>query len=272
MSSMSMVQRQASPLSRRKVKPWEVYNYVTAGYHKAGVFLTEQLHNQIFHSLGAKGAIDMGKIEYPCYQHTCWSTEAPIIVFTDGFNASWRASHPVTKQRLVAGSVRDPLQMVASAYCYHHEGKEFGNQIFPVGKLMVLGPEEGTELTAKHMLQLVEFMASIFAQPDNNTLRLDFDTMTQSSSGFDREVNRLLDHFFGDLITPEQRSQILENAKSLDANRNASATLSPYNGQPHSSSPECQSKAYSAISQMDSSLLRRYQELQLELGFPAYSS
>jgi hypothetical protein len=37
-----------------------------------------------------------------------------------------------SKKLLVAGFVRDPLEMVASAYCYHHAGEELGNQMFPV--------------------------------------------------------------------------------------------------------------------------------------------
>ena len=266
---MSMVQRQASPL--RRVKPWEVYNYVTANYHKAGVFLTEQLHNKIFQILGAKES-DMGKIEFPCYD-ICRNTEAPIIVFTDGFNASWRA-HPGSKPMLVAGSVRDPLKMVASAYCYHHEGKELPSQLMPTRALMSLGPEEGTQLAAEHMLQQVEWMASIFAKPQNSTLRLDFDTLTESSSGFDREVKRLMHHYFGSgdrFLTMEQRSKILDEVKALDEHRNYSADLSPYNGKSHSSSPKCQRKAYSAVAQMDSGLLRKYQKLQEMLGYPVYS-
>lgn len=226
----------------------------------------------MFQLLGAKES-DMGKIEFPCYD-ICTNTEAPIIVFTDGFNASWRAGHPGSKPMLVAGSVRDPLKMVASAYCYHHEGNELPSQLMPTGTLMSLGPEEGTQLAAEHMLQQVEWMASIFAKPDNNTLRLDFDTLTQSSSGFDGEVKRLMDHYFGSgdrFLTVEQRSKILDEVKTLDEHRNSSADLSPYNGKSHSSSPKCQKKAYSAVAQMDSGLLRKYQQLQEMLGYPVYS-
>eukprot|EP00438_Fugacium_kawagutii_P010110 Skav203901 [mRNA] locus=scaffold1649:280295:281697:- [translate_table: standard] len=269
---MSMVQRQASPLPRRNVKPWEVYDYVTANYHKAGVFITEQLHYKVFTMLGAQPYKDMGKIEYPCDTSLCLSVDAPIIDFTDGFNASWRDEHPRKKPLLVAGCVRDPLKMVVSAYCYHHAGQEPQNAMVPVKRVMGMGPEEGTAVTAEGMLEMIEWMASVFAEPDNSTLRLDFDTITQSSSGFDREVGRYVDHFFGGLITPEQRSQMKEEAKSLDAHRNASATLSPFDGKSHSSSPECLSKSFAAIPKMDSALLRRYQELQKRLGFPVYSS
>ena len=270
---MSMVQRQASTVRRRK--PWEVYDYVTANYHKSGVYLSEELHNQVFQMLGAPPNV-MGKIEYPCYNQ-CWNTDAPIIVFTDGFNASWKTSHPRSqpgKQLRVAGSVRDPLQMVTSAYCYHHQGKELPNQLIPTAKLMFLGPEAGTQLTAEHMLQQIEWMASIFANPDNNTLRLEFDELTGSSEGFDRGVRQFVNHFFGtgdEFLTTELRSQILEEVKILDENRNPSAVLSPYNGLNHSSGPECERKAASAVYKMEPSLLRKYQELQQRLGYRVYS-
>eukprot|EP00438_Fugacium_kawagutii_P010111 Skav203902 [mRNA] locus=scaffold1649:282287:282982:- [translate_table: standard] len=230
-----------------------------------------ELHYIVFGILGADPEKDMGKIEFPCYS-LCTNEDAPILLWTDGFSASWRDQHPRSKPVLVAGSVRDPLQMVVSAYCYHHAGQEQTNALIPVKELMGLEPEEGVAVTAKYMLEGIEWMASIFAEPSNNTLRLDFDTMTESSSGFDHEVGRYVDHFFGGLITPEQRSQMTEAAKSLDANRNPLATVSPFDGLQHSSSDECKNRSSAAIPKMDSALLRKYQELQEQLGFPVYSS
>ena len=92
-------------------KPWEVYDYITANYHKAGIILTKKIHTAMFKILGA-GEDVMGQLQYPCYYQKpipmCWNEEAPIILFSDGFNASWKAAHPRSKPLLVAGSVRDP--------------------------------------------------------------------------------------------------------------------------------------------------------------------
>lgn len=46
-------------------------------------------------------------------------------------------------------SVRDPIRMAASAYCYHHEGQEATNELLPVKDLQRLGVLEGTALAAE---------------------------------------------------------------------------------------------------------------------------
>ena len=271
---MSMVQTR---LHLEQRKPWEVYDYLTASYHKAGVYLTFDIHTEMFKILGATDDV-IGFLEYPCYDFLffslCKNTEAPIRVFIDGYNASWKAAHPANKPVRVAGSVRDPLQMVASAYCYHHEGKESINVLMPLQELKSLGVEDGTFLTAQYMLPIVESMASIFAEPDNNTLRLEYDRFTNSSTGFDLEVGRWVDHYFGDLISAEQRQKILEAVKIYDENRNPMADahiINPLDPQRnHTSDPECKDKANKAVFKMETSLLRRYQELQQMLGFPVH--
>ena len=269
MSAMSMVQTRLH--LKPHPKPWEVYDYITANYHKAGVILTKKIHTAMFKILGA-GEDVMGQLEYPCYYETipaCWNEEAPIILFTDGFNASWKA-HPPSKPLLVAGSVRDPLQMVASAYCYHHEGKEM-RELMPVLELPFLGPEEGTSLTAEYMLPIVESMASIFAEPDNNTLRLKFEELTETSEGFDRGVGLWLDHFFPNMISTEQREAILEAVRQFDENRNPADDYNVFNSlntTKHGSDPACKEKASEALLKIETSLLKRFQELQMRLGYP----
>ena len=260
-----------------QVKPWHVYDYLTANYHKSGVYMTNEIHNMIFTILGAAEEGAMGTLEFPCYWHSavplCYNMDAPILRFTDGFNASWRAAHTGIKPRKVAGSIRDPLQMVASAYCYHHEGKEIVNVLMPVKELLVLGPEAGTELCAQWMLPVIEWMASVFADPDYLTLALTFEEFTNSSEGFDASINRLLDHYFGtgdDLISKDQRSQIQEAVKAFDEIRNPAIDNTTANSMSttHSSDPECKKKASEAVMKMDPVLLKKYQELQRRLGYP----
>lgn len=274
--SVSMVQTKTH--LQPQVKPWHVYDYLTANYHKTGVFMTNEIHDTIFTILGAAEDGAMGTLEFPCYWHApvpplCKNMDAPILRFTDGFNASWKAAHTGIKPRKVAGTIRDPLQMVASAYCYHHEGKEIVNVLMPVKELLVLGPEPGTELCARWMLPVIEWMASVFADPDNLTLALTFEEFTNSSEGFDASVNRLLDHYFGtgdDLISKDQRSQIQEAVKEFDENRNPAIDFNIVNSlsTTHSSDPECKKKASDAVMKMDPVLLKKYQELQRRLGYP----
>ena len=131
--SMSMVQTrlQLEP----HPKPWEVYDYVTANYHKTGVYLMLKLHTAMFQIVGV-GEDVMGKLEYPCYYGypypMCWNEEAPIILFTDGNKMPLGRPSSKLPPLLVVGSVRDPLEMVASAHYYHHEGKEMVNHLLPL--------------------------------------------------------------------------------------------------------------------------------------------
>ena len=273
--SVSMVQTRTH--LQPQLKPWHLYDYLTANYHKSGVYMTNEIHDKIFTMLGAAEDGAMGTLEFPCYWNTptplCRNTEAPVLRFTDGFNASWKALHTGIKPRKVAGSIRDPLQMVASAYCYHHEGQELVNVLMPVKELLVLGPEPGTELCARWMLPVIEWMASVFADPDNLTLALTFEEFTNSSESFDASINRLLDHYFGtgdDLISMDQRSQIREAVKEFDEHRNPAIDFNTFNSVTtgHSSDPECKKKASEAVLKMDPVLFKKYQELQRRLGYP----
>lgn len=284
-----MVQRQALPVipaGKQKPRPWEVNNYIVASYHKAGVSLSERLALKIIGILGAPMEV-LGHVEYPCYSlrkdglsRVCYNLDAPFRLFTDSFNASLKSAEQRKsgkKKVLVAGLVRDPLEMVASAYCYHHDGQEFGNWLFPVQDIMQMGPEEGTEVTAKALLPLAEWMTSVFENPDHDTLRLEFDDLTKSSAGFDLGVQRLLDHFFGagtDLISKPERFHITEAAKELDANRNPEATTvvnSSHQLAEHSSNPVCKEVAHSILHKsLNPELLARYKDLQRRLGYPVY--
>lgn len=286
-----MVQRQALPVipaGRQKPKPWEVNNYIVASYHKAGVTLSEHLALKILNILGAPMEV-LGHVEYPCYSlrkdglsQVCYNLDAPFRLYTDSFNASLKSAEQRksgNKKVLVAGLVRDPLEMVASAYCYHHDGQELGSWLFPVQDIMQMGPGEGTEVTAKALLPLVEWMTSVFENPDNNTLRLEFDDLTKSSAGFDLGVQRLLDHFFGagtDLISKPERFHITEAAKELDANRNPEATTvrSPtsHRFREHSSNPVCKEVAHSILHKsLNPALFARYKDLQRRLGYPVHA-
>jgi hypothetical protein len=57
---------------------------------------------------------------------------------------------------------------------------------------MQMGPEEGTQVTATALLPLAEWMTSVFEDPDDDTLRLDFEDLTKSSARFDSGVQRFL--------------------------------------------------------------------------------
>ena len=144
----------------------------------------------------------------------------------------------------------------------------------PGQELALLGPEEGTWLTAEHMLPIVESMASIFAEPDQNTLRLKFEELTETSEGFDSGVGLWLDHYFPNMISSEQHQAILEAVKEFDENRNPDDdynVFNPFSTTKHRSDPACKEKASEAVLKIETSLLKRYQELQMRLGYPVHT-
>eukprot|EP00913_Durusdinium_trenchii_P009783 g9188.t1 len=265
----SLVERQSTGTGQQQLVPWEVNRYIMANYHKAGVFLTKQMLFLIFSSIGASAfcscQCSQGLVEYPCY-NICNKTNAPIREFTDNFNKSLAELErkKSSKRLLIAGMVRDPLEM------------ERGNQLFPVWDLMKMGHREGTQLCAERLLPLVEWMADTFAQPDPETLRIDYETITSSSGAFDAEVLKLLEHYFGageEFITAEQRQRILWNTQVLDLNRypNNSNTMVERGGKEHKSNEECVATARSAVMLLDGGLLRKFQALQQKLGYRVWT-
>ena len=96
-------------------------------FWKTGIFF------QIFGSLGITGEF-VGNMVYPCsLVNTCFNPDAHILQVTDMFDPSYAQKEREKHQKPVFASVavRDPLMMVASAYCYHHAGQEPMNTNFP---------------------------------------------------------------------------------------------------------------------------------------------
>ena len=71
----------------------------------------------------------------------------------------------------------------------------------------------------------------------------------------------------------EQRSAILEAVKEFDEHRNPASDYNTFNflSTNHSSDPACKEKASEAVLKIETSLLKRYQELQMRLGYPVHT-
>lgn len=96
-------------------------------YALSGIFF------KIFFSLGITESL-VGNMVYPCsLLNTCFNPDAHVLQVTDMFDPSYAQKVREKHQKPVFASVavRDPLMMVASAYCYHHEGQEPLNTNFP---------------------------------------------------------------------------------------------------------------------------------------------
>eukprot|EP00434_Breviolum_minutum_P021493 symbB.v1.2.018966.t1/scaffold1530.1/size113418/2 len=167
------------------------------------------------------------------------------------------------------------MEMVASGYCYHHEGQESDNRMFNSTELVLLGPEEGTRRFAEQELFLVETMVNVIEHSDENTMRLTYEDLTGSSSGFDAEIQRLMDHYFGvgpdALISMEERNEIATLLQVQDLNRNPEADMT-WNRhgtlRNHSTDGGCKEMARNAMKSWSNTMLyKKYEELAERLGY-----
>eukprot|EP00435_Cladocopium_sp_Y103_P071473 s96_g37.t1 len=178
---------------------------------------------------------------------------------TDSYNASYAQQDRKQNNRplYTAIAVRDPLVMVASAYCYHRDGHEPLNKLVPEKELHGLGFEDGAQFTADRILPFIQNMVGLVGDdPANRTHVLSFERLTESSESFDKEVRHFMDFMFPDhLITEDERQQALKAARAFDARRNPSATE-----RRHSNSKDCERKALAASLQMKPNMLRTLHE------------
>ena len=201
------VQSRAHGLQRAS-KPWETYFYFVGTHHKAGSQLTRNTMKWAFDFLGAN---------YSCQEHhfqhatiTSVGGENKCQVSTD-CRIHWDnvATQPrVVSNRELAGAggmkfahaVRDPKMMLASSYCYHHRGEEYGNPIAPWPDIMFMGPREGLHAVFKGMMKIMINMALIYTKSEADTYHSRYEDMTESSESFDTHVKAL--------FAPRPRSEV----------------------------------------------------------------
>ncbi|CAK9094513.1 unnamed protein product [Durusdinium trenchii] len=86
-------------------------------------------------------------------------------------------------------TVRDPLEMVVSAYVYHHRGNEPNTGLGM--NIAQMGPEKGVPEMARRMIKTVHYMVDAYkvAPPDMYIIR--FEIITNSSKNFNRTIQEL---------------------------------------------------------------------------------
>lgn len=268
--AMNFVQRKVLPrfaelpMLSAKSKPWHLHNYVGFCHHKAGVYLLSELWVLSFMALGAKKS-DMGMWMQPCYSpQACYSPEAPIQFWVDMYSAekAQRAREAAGKKGLrVVGIVRDPISMIASAYCYHHRGKEMNNWFFfPARLLLLLGPKEGLKFVAEHMLPMMENLTSVFEHQSNDTFRLDYEKVVASSESFDQQMDQMIDFMFGDQIDAEERSKVFNATQWADLHRHPRAD-------DHGNDDACEEEVRQYVPTLPPDLLSQYRSYQQRLGY-----
>ena len=270
--SVSMVQVRAVLDSRRKNRSVEThwpYWYLVGANHKTGTGLLRSLVGRVFLVLGATYSCQVSPPAGPWGQlttdgiHNCSDSPDAHIRFAKDI-----APNDLTTVRHLAASaggemravmtIRDPAAMLASAYCYHHRGMEYGLQPAPNRKpwpwpgIMSMGPAEGMEALSDGMFGVIESMTEAAEIADvSDTLVLRFEDITRSSEDFDRSTAAIVDFFFQDfflqgVLPAELRSQMLLEAQAADLHRTSADEGAPGEA-PHSNDKDCEETAMTIL-------------------------
>jgi hypothetical protein len=276
-------------VSRMNSNSWDKLKdkhlYVVGVYHKAGSQVLRNIMRKAFDELGA----DYSCRECPRGKSVITSVgsshmvapthdEVPNVCseYLDSpirWNNCLFSAEALLADRELAGEkgmravriIRDPFQMVASAYCYHHAGNEMPGSPFVPPNVMELNATEGVPLTAIGMLLAITKMVEAHKVADSrDTYTVVYDRLTNSSADFDAVVGEMFDFLFADLITSEDRERIETLARMEDLN---SEHFDGYSNDEHVSDDACKEQATAALPLMPASLYSLYQEYQAVLGF-----
>ena len=161
--------------------------------------------------------------------------------------------------------MRDPFDMVCSAYVYHHRGAE---PIPAFKEIPLMGPEEGVPEVAKLMLERIQDMVGVYEMREPDTLFLRYENFTHSSQGFDAQVSQILDFLFKDEITQLQRTEAMIATRVEDLNRVGEATARPEDPKPnHTNDEEEMQTARAALRLIPADLYAEYMRLRKVLGY-----
>eukprot|EP00913_Durusdinium_trenchii_P002833 g2621.t1 len=197
-AEMALVQKRLS-LQATEVKPWDRRVYLVGTSHKAGSQLLRNIMNWAFDTLGANMSCQKGgrgvPITSPHIHVDC--DEHPLNIRFDNTVSGKDIVKLRNETRETGGFrgvmiIRDPFEMLISAYCYHHRGAEPDSILAP-DNITKMPPAEGVPAMAPGMLGVIKMMeaATEVARPDVIVIR--YEAITASSEMFNpREALELL--------------------------------------------------------------------------------
>lgn len=206
--------------------PWDKHIFIVGANHKAGTFLLRKIMRHWFDLLGATSSCTMERswprsITTLNHIHNCDLYPAPI-------RYTWNISGDMILQMRKETNdmkgdlrgviiVRDPLEMVALAYVYHHRGEEPWNEPMEQG-IPLMAPEEGVPEMAERMEYVITAMASAYEVRAPDILAVRYEDITNSSEHFDAAIEKIMDFLFDD-ITDLQKAEMMKAARVEDLHR-----------------------------------------------------
>lgn len=277
----SLIQKQLSVHETQKVAvhPWDERVFVVGTNHKAGSQLLRNTMAHAFDLLGAtvscrymhhdpNGSVDHSVTSLNV-DNECDLFPAPIR-FHNHINKEdilqlRQEVHSVNAGLRGVMIVRDPLEMVVSAYCYHHRGAEPRNPI-EMG-MMQMAPEEGVPKMALRMLPILQLMLGAYQVSAPDILVVRYEDLTHSPERFDSTVEQIMDFLFGDEITDLQRALIKRAARVEDLNRAHDLGVSADNDVNHTSDEDEMTAARAALSLISPEVYAEYVKFREGLGY-----
>eukprot|EP00435_Cladocopium_sp_Y103_P035520 s2315_g9.t1 len=225
----SLIQKQLvvhETVETAAVHPWDHHVFVVGTNHKAGSHLLRNIMTHTFDMLGATSSciVDGGQrqgITSLNEANDCAVYPAPIRfdnhISGHGISQMRQETKDMKGDLRGVMIVRDPLEMVASAYVYHHRGAEVGN---PMEKDMPqMSPEEGVPEMARRMLHIIYLMVSAYEARAPEILAVRYEDLTASSDSFDATTEKMLDFVFKDEITSLQKVDVNHTNDEDDMNK-----------------------------------------------------
>lgn len=277
----SLIQKQLSVHETQKVAvhPWDERVFVVGTNHKAG---SQLLRNTMAHAFDLLGATVSCRYMHHDPNGSVDHSVTSLNVDNeyDLFPAPIRFHNHINKEDILqlrqevhsvnAGLrgvmiVRDPLEMVVSAYCYHHRGAEPRNPI-EMG-MMQMAPEEGVPKMALRMLPILQLMLGAYQVSAPDILVVRYEDLTHSPERFDSTVEQIMDFLFGDEISDLQRALIKRAAPVEDLNRAHDLGVSADNDVNHTSDEDEMTAARAALSLISPEVYAEYVKFREGLGY-----
>ena len=267
-----------SVLSSSPRLPWDDRVFVFGTYHKGGSTMMVNIVERAFKALGADMDVDS------CFRGgflknitECMRNNVTSIRLFTGFFCprDLEETKAIQKPRgaRTVMEIRDPRDMMVSAYCFAKSGGDYGVQIFPLHaekipfpEILTMGPAEGLRVISQQMFGLLDCMnrSQQKVRDDPDVLVVRYEDFARSSRDFDKRVLQMFHFLFEDLVSPAQYRDMWEAVKVEDLNRQEESGNT--NITEHTNDDECMRRSTAVLRALPD-INAKVRDFQRSLGY-----
>ncbi|CAK9013265.1 Copia protein, partial [Durusdinium trenchii] len=271
--------------SMQHENPMEKRVYLICTAHKAGTELMRNIFHWIFDLMDVKETCRFDDTGGKIISNGTWKQNCPDVDHPVNVRFHNHISSPIiesiraetAKKGGFKGvmTIRNPLEMVVSSYCYHHRGAEPWNAL---GDNMTdLAPKEGVPEMARRMLLTVRNMTHAFQAAKPEVYVSHYERITGSSAGFNQTIKEILDFLWGDEISHDLKQRALDATVHEDLHRGEEGFSFHVDGTAdgkmgndgvnHTSDEQELDEARAHLSLLDQDVMEEYKRFQQILGY-----